>query len=310
MSITVEKHFFSLAECVSALGETYRGQVTVEAKDHGNEVIGTMEMPAYLFRGESTQYTSTTATIQRVPSDSALTERGRELVAKLASLIECDLREFLGLSQIDSAGFAQHYGLPTELLDLTSDTQVAGYFASTGKLGGKGYVAVFPTCKLAKSSMLIDLRNHSSADRPRRQSAFALFHKTHLDLKATECVAQLESVWFSFDLVDSDRSAFQHLSSILDAHTDPVAGALQLVIDSIVKKHGKLPDEIARWLSKRIAAAPFVAEIQTTNSESRPDVVQLVSAESATLPFDVAAERERSYRYWSSKYSFQVRSDA
>jgi hypothetical protein len=131
-----------------------------------------------------------------------------------------------------------------------------------------------------------------------------------LDLKASQCISELESVWFSFDLTKSDKEAFKQQSSILNAHTDPVAGALQLLVDSMVQKHGKLPDEIARWLSKRIAAAPFVAKAQTTNSEGGPDIFQLVPVASTALSFDEAVERERSYRYWSSKYALRTRGDA
>lgn len=311
MTLAVKKHFSSLADCIAYVSGTYSGEVRVEAKDRrSSESLGSVVSPAYLFRGESAQYKSTMATIQRLPADPALSERARKLLPKLTSLIESQLREFLSLSPMDSAGFAQHYGLPTELLDLTSSTRVAGFFASGGEPDDDGYVAVFPVNALVGSSVIVDLRNHHLAARPRRQQAFALFHREHLDLKDSRCVEDLQAVWFGFTLTGTDKESFQSENSVLDAHSDPIAGALQLVVDSMVQEHGKLPDEIALWLSRKLAAAPFVAKPVKSSAVGRPEEVELVSATSAGMPFNENVERERNYRYWSSKYAVADRSSA
>jgi FRG domain len=311
MTLAVKKHFSSLTDCIAYVSGTYFGEVHVEAKDRrSSESLGSVVTPAYLFRGESAQYESTMATIQRLPADPALSERARKLLPKITSLIESQLREFLSLSPMDSAGFAQHYGLPTELLDLTSSTRVAGFFASGGEPRDDGYVAVFPVNALVGSSVTVDLRNHHLAARPRRQQAFALFHREHLDLKDSRCVEDLQSVWFGFTLTGADKESFQRENSILDAHTDPIAGALQLVVDSMVQEHGKLPDEIALWLSRKLAAAPLVGKTVRSGVGGRPEEVELVSATSAAMPFNEIVERERNYRYWSSKYAVADRSSA
>lgn len=309
MPFVTERQFSSLADCIEHINGIYSGEITVAGKDRtSGDSVGILDIPAYLLRGESAEYQSTTATMQRVPIDLDLTDRAKQLIPQLSSFIEKELSEFLALSPMDSAGFAQHYGLPSELIDLTS-SGCAGYFASGGKVGQKGYIAVFPTNELVRSSVLIDLRNHPKADRPRRQHAFGIFHNNYTDLKDERCIAELKSIWFGFTLTDSDKDIFQSKSWILEAHTDPVAGALQIVIDSMVEKHDKLPDEIAYWLSRRIAAAPFVAKVIKSTPEDKPIEVELVSTVSAEIPFDEEAEKERNYRYWSSKYLLHSRSE-
>jgi FRG domain-containing protein len=311
MSLVIKQRFCSLTDCVAHVADIYAGEVAVEAKDrHTGESLGSISVPALLFRGESAQYPTTTATMKRISVDPGLSDRARQLMPKLAGHIESELRAFLAMSPMDSAGFAQHYGLPTELLDVTSDARVAGFFASGGEVGTSGYLAVFPTRRLAQSAQLIDLRNHASADRPRRQHAFAIFHRKYIDLKTSECVEELASDWFSFTLTEQDKGTLGNQTALLDAHTDPVAGALQLVIDSMVQEHGKLPDEIALWLSKKIAPAPFAAKVLKWKSPRQPEEAQLVSLAEAGILFDEEGERGRSYRYWSSKFSVRARSDA
>lgn len=269
--------------------------------------VGQVAAPAYLFRGESTLYSTTTATIQRVPTDQSLTERARNLLPGLSNLIAAELGEFLSLSQMDSVGFAQHYGLPTELIDLTASPQIAGYFASSGQPGDRGLVGVFPTEKLSQFSTLIDLRNHEKAYRPRLQQAFAIYHRKYTDLKSDECVAQLESNWFGFTMTEEDKAVFGADTKILDAHTDSVAGALQLVIDSMISEHGKLPDELALWLSERIAVAPFVTRPVEECGTGRPTMVELISADEAGFVFDEEEERKLSYQLWSSQFELTQR---
>src|SRR5262249_59270422 len=65
----------------------------------------------------------------------ALVERDPELQAYAA---DADVNRFLELVAV-----AQHCGLPTDLLDFTTDIRSAAYFASTGaKPGGTGSILV------------------------------------------------------------------------------------------------------------------------------------------------------------------------
>ena len=185
MPIHVEQDFSTLAECLAHVQATYGGTTAVQAHDRrGQTSLGVVRVPSFLFRGEASQYSATTATMQRIATDPTLSERARQLLPKIARMLECQIREFIPMPMMDSAGYAQHYGLPTELIDLTSSVEVAGYFASSGAVGAQGYVGVFPTASLVRSSILIDLRNHDLAHRPRRQHAFALYNHRHTDIKA------------------------------------------------------------------------------------------------------------------------------
>lgn len=312
MSISPNRHFRSLHDGVAFLNEAYAGEVAIEVKDRQTlSQLGSARSPAFLFRGESSQHATTTATMQRVSDEQALSPRGRALVPGLVSYLERQLRDFLNMSEMESAGFSQHYGLPTELIDFTSSAKVAAFFAASGKPGTSGYLATFSVASLVSSSILIDLRNHASAGRPRRQEAFAFFSRRHTDLKSNACVAELGSTWFTFTLLESDKDLYYYPQlSLLDCHTDKAAGALQLVVDSMVQEHGKLPDELAAWFSKRIAAAPFVTRPTKWHPSGNPAEVELVAPASTGVPYKEELEREKSYRYWSSKYSVPTRSDA
>jgi hypothetical protein len=309
MSIFPFRHFASLHEGIAYLNDKYSGEVLVESKDRRTlNQIGGIPSPKFLFRGESSQYATTTATMQRISGEQCLSPRARDLVPGIVKYLEEHLRDFLNMSEMESAGFAQHYGLPTELIDLTSSPKTAGFFATGGMPGTSGYLAAFPVTSLASSSILIDLRNHTSAERPRRQDAFAIFNRRHTDLKSNECVAELCSTWFTFTLHQSDKDLYYYPQlSLLDCHTDVVAGALQLVVDSMVQKHGKLPDELAAWFSKRIAAAPFLTKPTKWGASGNPAEVELVALSSTGIPYNEESERENSYRYWSSKYSVSTR---
>lgn len=312
MSISSSRHFASLHEGIAYLNEAYCGEVSVEAKDlRTHTQLGNIHSPAYLFRGEASQYPTTTATMQRVSGEPGLSTRARDLVPGLVNYLEKQLRDFLNMSEMDSAGFAQHYGLPTELIDLTASPKVAAFFAASGMPGTRGYLAAFPVTSIVSSSILIDLRNHKSAERPRRQEAFAIFNRRHTDLKSSACVAELSSTWFTFTLLESDKDLYYYPKlSLLDCHKDVVAGALQLLVDSMVQKNGKLPDELAAWFSKKIAAAPFVAKPAKWHASGKPAEVELVALSFTGIPYNEESEREKSYRYWSSKYSVPTRGDA
>jgi hypothetical protein len=306
--------FGSLSACLRFLSSEFSGTARVTGKSQSSgSSLGYLETPAFLFRGEATRYATTTPTIQRLPHDTSLCERERKLwklLPGISNLLTNDLAQFFAMSPMDAAGFAQHYGLPTELVDLTANSNVAGFFASTAKIGTKGYVAVFPFEHLARHSVLIDVSNHAKAHRPRLQAAYAVFCRQNIDLKSDASVAELKSRWFGFTLTEEDRALYQANSALLDAHLDPVAGALQLLIDSMVQKYGKLPDTIARWLSDRVAVAPFVTRVVRWWPNGTPAEVELVSSSELGFVFDEVQERQRSYRFWSAAFDARSRDEA
>ena len=94
--------------------------------------------------------------MHRLKSDDTLSLDVRRTVEKTACLLDHDLQEFMGFRPMLSAGFLQHYGAPTKLLDVTASIEVAAFFA-TGDVGVKGLMCVFPVAIIADQCVIIDL---------------------------------------------------------------------------------------------------------------------------------------------------------
>jgi hypothetical protein len=92
--------------------------------------------------------------------------------------------------------------------------------------------------------------------------------------------------WFRFRLRSEDMQLFdrQRLGKLLDLRQDPFAGVLRESIGEHVRKHGKLNDAIAHWLSKQVPMPP------TDPALARGAYV------------DEGAERERRRRCWSKDF--------
>ncbi len=216
------KHFRSLKSCLDHIRSTYNPKETI-ALDSATDIQSggqvRMEAPAYLFRGESNNYPTTTSYMHRMKNCKTLPPEVKNTIEQVSIHVDVELQKLLQLDPGSSAGFLQHYGMPTEFLDLSSDLDVAAYFASGGATGNTGLLCVAPLKTVSRNSIVFDLRNHPKAARPRRQSAFALMHRRHIDIKDSDCISELDLVWMSFELQEQDivqiREKQHHL---LDAH--------------------------------------------------------------------------------------------
>ena len=83
----------------------------------------------------------------------------------------------------------------------------------------------------------------------------------------------------------------------LPCQTDKVAGAIQIIVDDFEKQE----DEIAKWLSKKVVPAPFVAKIidYWENKPQQPKTVELISMQEAGMTYNEDVERENNYQKWS-----------
>lgn len=274
----VDADFPSLQACVDKVHELLRGQ-------------------RLLFRGESTdRYLTTTPMLTRVRDDRMLPPKCRDAIEACVHRLHADLQEFLGMEPGLAMGFLQHYEAPTDLLDLTSDIQVAAYFASGGEVGAAGLLAIVPA-DLGSRVELQDLTNHPSANRPRRQRAFTFATNRFVDIKTSEAAAELGIRWYRFTLQQSDRVAFRQRNDLLDAHSDEVAGVIQLLLDSYPKTN----DWAAQWLADHVVAAPFVTR-PVGQDHDGTIIVELVSAEAAGLAYNEEVERFNNHRIWSNAY--------
>jgi hypothetical protein len=256
----------------------------------------------YLFRGEaSTKYRHTTSMLERVRQE--IRPKPREKIEEIVNFLAANLPSSLDMTQAEAWGFIQHYEAPTDRLDFTLDASIAGYFASgSARPVSAGTPVLFAAMSISKTNAaveLVDLRNHPRAERPRRQEAFTLFvpDQPQIDLKSRAARERLGIQWFKCTVTEDDLSRFGGKESILDAHTDTVAGVLQLWIDEC----GKMNDWAAQWLAQHVVAAPFVTRIVGRSADGKI-IVELCSAEAAGLEFSDLVERFNNHRYWSYNY--------
>jgi tetratricopeptide (TPR) repeat protein len=98
-------------------------------------------------------------------------------------------------------------------------------------------------------------------------------------------------------LTECDIRQFKIKAEILNAETDKVAGAIQIIVDDFEKQE----DEIAKWLSEKVVPAPFVAKIidYWEHKSQQPKTVELISMQEAGMIYNADVERENNYKKWS-----------
>ena len=274
-----------------------------------------VDVPRWLYRGEAGTWPETTSSMERIksfkhPVFADLPEDIRIPFARALEAISLraanELEAFLGLGAMQAAGLAQHYGLPTEFLDVTASIAVATAFAigdleewtsprnvSFAVLDMKKAVS---RCVVADLGAMVQI-----ARRPRVQSAYGFFHKSHRNLKDPACVSDVGLRWYEILVHPQEATCHAATPNLLDAHKDQVAGVLQLILDDLAKNDGKWPDPVALYLSRTVAAAPFVTRA-TQWRGNRPEIVELVSASDAGHSFNEAEVRAESRRLWSRAY--------
>lgn len=226
---------------------------------------------------------------------------------EVIALIACSqLEKWLGLGQMHAAGLAQHYGLPSEFLDVTSSLAVAAAFA-VGELSSrttprKVSFAVIDMRRAIGRCILADLASMIKvARRPAVQHAYGLCHRSHTDLKDSDCIADVGVRWHEILVYPEEAGRHAATPDLLDAHKDRAAGVLQLILDDLAKGHQKWPDELAEFLSSTVAAAPFVTRVIRWEG-SNPAEVELASAEEMRHPFNEVATRKESRQLWSRAF--------
>jgi hypothetical protein len=157
-----EEHFSSLEECVNHIRLNYNpgAIIRVQTKDIESGEIVSCDVPAYLYRGEKGSFPNTTSSMSRMKGDTHLSKHTKEVIENVVLKLDSELQELMQFSPMYSSGFLQHYGAPTELLDLTADLKVAAFFASEGRPGDTGLMCTFPVAVISKNSFTIDLRDH------------------------------------------------------------------------------------------------------------------------------------------------------
>jgi hypothetical protein len=251
---------------------------------------GSYPVPDYVFRGESGVYKHTFTSMARLSAS----DRAMEDVAHIRAHVVTAFGEKFGLEPKEAVGFLQHYGYPTDYLDVTSDVSVAASFASSLRVGDEGAICILPTKPLVEREALIDLRQHSLAARPRLQSAFAVHLPDYPDLKAPAAVEALQLTWMEFRFTEVDEARFVPDYALFDARSDQVAGLIWLLIGDCAK----FSDEAAALLSKRIDPAPVFAVVGANGTQTlvcEDDVMP-------EQPLDDKEFRRHEYQFWSDAF--------
>lgn len=274
-----------------------------------------VDVPRWLYRGEAGTWPQTTSSMERIRSlehrvFASLPEDVRIPFARALEAISQratnELGAWLGLGTMQAAGYAQHYGLPTEFLDVTASLAVATAFAIGDPEGWTSPRSVsfavldmrraVDRCVLADLGVMVQI-----ARRPSVQSAYGLFHRSHRDLKDPVCISKIGLRWYEIMVHPQEALCHAAMPNLLDPHKDQAAGALQLILDDLAKNDGKWPDPLALFLSRTVAAAPFVCRV-TRWRGNRPENLELVSASDAGHAFNEAEVQNESWRLWSRAY--------
>ncbi len=278
----------SLAEVVEQLRSI---AIAERPQPYGRSILNrrpdAYPFPDFVFRGESGAYKRTLSSMARLTGS----DRAMEDVARIRARLVTDFREKCGLEPKEAIGFLQHYGYPTDYIDVTSDVSVAASFASSLRAGDEGAICILPTKPLVEREALIDLRQHSLAPRPRLQSAFAVHLPAYQDLKSPAAVEALQLTWIEFRFTEVDEARFVPDFVLLDARADQVAGLVWLLIGDCAK----FSDEAAALLSKRIDPAPFLAIVGANGK-------MMLACEDDVMPerpIDDEDFRRRAYELWS-----------
>lgn len=282
----------SLNECLETMDE-----------QAGRALSDRQARPPVLYRGESGLWVETRSSLARLAEDQELSVDGFRQIMEITESARTFLVLNWGFSEPEASGFLQHYGLPTDWLDLTDDLSVAASFASSLRVGQLGAMALLPTSRLEECGRLLDLSKRATARRPRRQHAWVFSDSAHRNLKDPDAVAALGVRWHIFRLAASDVERYGVDPELLDAHSDPLAGVLQLLIDSgsweraTGARRPSLELDAAEWLAYRLEPAPVMGRVGRDGSS-----VTLLSADEVAEPFDRAGLQRRNYEAWSGRH--------
>ncbi len=100
----------------------------------GFDVLNTQptseSLPAFLFRGESAAFPKTCTSMARLRTGGTLSPNALAAIDHISEALVHAFGEKWGLTRAQALGFLQHYGYPTEFIDVTLDVSVAASFAS------------------------------------------------------------------------------------------------------------------------------------------------------------------------------------
>jgi hypothetical protein len=261
------------------------------------------DAPEYLFRGENGRHLETAGAISRLQTytlkdGSHLSSSDREYLWHLMLGIHQGFKaDGYSLDDHRATGLLQHYGLPTFMIDFTAHLGHALSFAAIGE-HDIARIAVMPTRSFEFTDLVVDLRKHPWAERPRRQQGFGIVMPINMpDLKSQAARLRLNVNWYQFPVTSSDHDELkENYRQLTRVDDDPSAAFLRFHITEYVEQRGKMSGTLADWLLERILIAP--RRYRIIRFEAGQPVVHFCPPND--IPdFDESVEKDYSRRYWS-----------
>jgi hypothetical protein len=240
-------------------------------------------VPRYLFRGEPASFESTWTTLWRLVNNPDFEQLEKDRIIDAMCFVRERLRGPVTerrMSKLFAEGCCQHYGLPTGLIDFTSNLDVAASFAVLSKNASKqaGAIGVLDVqgarCGAEEIRFnLVDLTRHPWTPRPRNQAAYGVRHiesSGAADYKDSECCSDLGLTWYQFNHTANEQTWADRTSGLLDASTDVMAGLILLFLDEYVENEGPLSRKAAEWLANRVPCTLLVNCTPVNSSQEEP----------------------------------------
>ena len=245
----------------ASIPETWRASLPEGFDVPGSS--GTSEAPKFLYRGESGIFPQSLSSRARLACDERFSTRDLDLLDRLTDLA-AEIENRSEADRFRSLGWPQHYGLPTHLLDLTSDPMVALHFAASSSNANASTVRVVYRIDLEA----IESKIYGRAGRPTPLAAARIEQTTIVR-------AQRQHAWVICARQDADRFNLQrcwhlwrHIEKFLVDATDAsefvrpdlltvqddayAAWPLAVVRGLKIIAGGALPRIVAEWLCSRI----------------------------------------------------------
>ncbi len=212
------------------------------------------EFPAYLFRGERSDYPDTFTSMDRHFHQNPIESVTYDELDRLTNFVMKSMFPSGPLSPRHAAAFAQHYGLPTQMFDFNSSANVAAFFAANRaihkekpKIGKMGILNVEKALD-SKKCDLYDLQTIPEALRARRQHGFGMIYTgfrpdDRYSLKDEDLATEIGLEWKTFAHLPDDETFLYLIGAdedILSVDGDPFAGLAQEFVDQYVSLNGPL----------------------------------------------------------------------
>jgi FRG domain len=292
----------TLTEVYRTLSQRYRrGQmVMVQGHDYAQPARQiTLLAPSVVFRGEpDASWGSMESSMQRLWKNDELCEPQKREIESLCKDLDAHCQKFFKFHPALSAGLLQHYGLCSEVLDVSPSLNVAAYFAAYDNKVGTGSITIMQTDSLATNAMLFDLTPLEFAKRPVSQEGYAIFHRHHTDLRAPAFAKVVKWARKTFTVTDQDYKCFvQCQPQLHEPYTDeydPGRAIIQHQIDCYCRAR-PLSGGAAAWLSQRIP--PTLLTVIGGTFEPRI-TIDLGPHPNGPQPFVDATMRSRNAARW------------